>query len=367
MEKENFEKLRLEILTPTYIGGAENKNLSNKDYFLKDNAINIIDIAKLMKLLDENNVYEKFVCGVMSNKSITNILDNIGIKNYEDQIIGDRIQVETIGYDNGKNTLDDIKMFIKDNKGQPYIPASSLKGFITNAIAYNYILNNREKFKIIKDNIYDVRNLKGKWKEIQKIIFKEQRKNNDRKYEIDLRRYIKVSDATIVRNTGTFITEKEDFVVKSNNVKINTINIYREYVIPGAIFEFDIGINFNEMKNIGVFSMSDILNMIQIYTNRCIELDEVLEKVASENNKIFCRTVNEEMPNMILGGGSGYYSKSILSALFDDKKDLMQLVRKILKNHNHRILDKISSPRTLKIAKYNSKYYFVGMVRIGEI
>ena len=185
MEKENFEKLRLEILTPTYIGGAENKNLSNKDYFLKDNAINIIDIAKLMKLLDENNVYEKFVCGVMSNKSITNILDNIGIKNYEDQIIGDRIQVETIGYDNGKNTLDDIKMFIKDNKGQPYIPASSLKGFITNAIAYNYILNNREKFKIIKDNIYDVRNLKGKWKEIQKIIFKEQRKNNDRKYEID--------------------------------------------------------------------------------------------------------------------------------------------------------------------------------------
>lgn len=370
MEKENVKRFRLEILTPTYIGGDENKNLSNKDYFIKENIINVIDTAKLMKFLVENNLYEKFIDGAKNNKKINEILKEINAKGYENEIVKEKLNIETIGYKKGNSTLNNIEMFIKDDSGNPYIPASTLKGFITNAIAYNYILDNKEKFKNIKNDIYrirDTKDLRGKYNNIQKLVFKEKREKDGINYEVDLRQYIKISDGFKSNDVGTFITAKEDFSVKPKTAKVNVINIYREYLIPKATFEFDMCIDLKELKGLGINSISDILDMIQKYTTRCMELDRLLENVAEEKGIQIYRTINKKVPNIILGGGSGYYSKSLLTALFENQKDLIEIVKKILKKDNHMILDIVNSPRTLKLAKYNSKYYFVGMSRIEEI
>lgn len=373
MENIKREKMIIKILTPTYIGGAENKNLSNKDYFLSENGkeLNIIDTAKLMKYLMENNLYDNFMTMISENKNITNILNEIGAKDYQEKIVKEKLNIETIVYEKGKINLNNINTFIKDSEGNPYIPASSLKGFITTAISYNYIINNKYKFENFKfENFkFDIRNnkkLKVIWNNIQKIVFKQEKFVDGKRAEVDLRRFINISDAFPKDKVSTLITAKEDFSVTNKGTKISKLPIYREYLLPDSVFEFEISMKYDELKNLGLCSINDLLNMLENYTNKAIELEEKLNDIAKKEGILTYRTFDDSLvPNMILGGGSGYFSKTLLSALFNDI-ELKNLLKNMLKKGNHKLLDTVSTPRTLKLAKYNSNYYFVGMTRLEE-
>lgn len=364
MENIKREKMKIKILTPTYIGGAENKNLSNKDYFLGENGkeLNIIDTAKLMKYLMENNLYDNFMTMISENKNITNILNEIGAKDYQEKIVKEKLNIETIVYEKGKINLNNINTFIKDSEGNPYIPASSLKGFITTAICYNYIINNKYKFENFKFDIRNNKKLKVIWNNIQKIVFKQEKFVDGKRAEDDLRRFINISDAFPKDKVSTIITAKEDFSVTNKKTKISKLPIYREYLLPGSAFEFEISMKYDKLKELGICSINDLLNMLEIYTNRTIELEEKLNDIAKKEGILTYRTFDESLvPNMILGGGSGYFSKTLLSALFNDM-ELRNLLKNMLKKGNHKLLDTVSTPRTL----YNSNYYFVGMIRLEE-
>lgn len=370
MEQIKKEKLRLEILTPTYIGGAEDKNLSNKDYYLENDTINIIDTAKLMRYLIENNKYQEFVKYIKSSKKINEVLDIIVGKENKESVVKEKIKIESIVYEKEQMKLNNIDMFIKNSDNEPYIPASSIKGAITNAIAFNYIKKNQEKFENdmeqIRMNIENPRELKKRWNVIQSSIFKEVK--GDTGKSIDLRTYISVSDSIITKEAKTMIIAKEDFSVNIKYEKVKKLPIYREYLVGENIFDFELVINYDKLKKLGINAIEDILEMLESYTNACIETEEKLVERARNNNIEVFRTNNENQPNVILGGGSGYYSKTLLTALFSDNNELKKLVKRTLnKKHGHMQKDTISSPRTLKLAKYNSNYYVVGMGRIFSI
>ncbi len=373
MEQIKKEKLRLEILTPTYIGGAEDKNLSNKDYYLENNTINIIDTAKLMRYLEENNKYQEFVRYVNSSKRINEILDIIVGKENKESVVKEKIKIESIVYEKNQMKLNNIDMFIKNSDNEPYIPASSIKGVITNAIAFNYIKKNPEEFRNYKEqiriNIESPKELKKIGGLIQSKIFKEFKEDTskNKRWTNDLRTYISVSDS-IGTKAKTMIIAKEDFSVNIKYEKIKRLPIYREYLIGENTFDFELLINYDKLKKLGINSIEDVLEMLQNYTNACIEIEEKLVKRARDKNIEVFRTRNTSQPNIILGGGSGYYSKTLLMAIFSDNNELKNLVKRTLnRKHEHMQKDTISSPRTLKLAKYNSNYYVVGMGKIYAI
>lgn len=164
------------------------------------------------------------------------------------------------------------------------------------------------------------------------------------------------------------IIAKEDFSVNIKYEKIKKLPIYREYLVGESIFDFEMLVNYDKLKRLGINSIEDVLEMLQNYTNACIEIEEKLVERARYNNIEVFRTINKNQPNIILGGGSGYYSKTLLIAFFSDDNELKKLVKRTLnKKHEHMQKDTISSPRTLKLAKYNSNYYVVGMGRIFSI
>lgn len=374
MEQIKKEKLRLEILTPTYIGGMEDKNLSNKDYYLENDIINIIGTSKLMKYLVENNKYENFIKYINSSKKMNEILDIVIGEGNKEKVVKEKMKIESKVFERNEIKLNNIDMFIKDSDNRPYIPASTLKGFITNAIGFNYIKNNEQKFKNciieIKNKINEPRELKKIWNTIQSYIFKETYEdiNNNMKWNLDLRTYISISDGISNKNLKTIIAPKEDFSVNVKYEKIKKLPIYREYICEEAIFDFEMIINYNKLKKLGVNSIDDILNMLQNYTDACFEMDEKLVQRANMQNICVYRSVEKNEPNVILGGGAGYYSKSLLTALFSDSNELRNFVKRTLnKKHEHIKKDTISSPRTLKLAKYNSNYYVVGMGRLYSI
>ncbi|MCI9246687.1 MAG: type III-A CRISPR-associated RAMP protein Csm5 [Clostridia bacterium] len=275
--------------------------------------------------------------------------------------------------------LNNINMFIKDIDNEPYIPASSIKGVITNAIAFNYIKQHQDKFTKIRNDIKHLieakGTLKGIWNKIQLEIFKEDKEDTENKN--DFRRYISVSDSIATKKTKTMILAKEDF---STNIKkrdfnaqdkygdIKKLPIYREYLVGENTFEFELVLNYDKLKKLEINSIEDILEMLQNYTKACIEIEEKLVERARKNGIEIFRTSNKNQPNIILGGGSGYYSKTLLTAIFPDNNELKELVKRTLNiKHEHIKKDTISSPRTLKLAKYNSNYYVVGMGKISAI
>ena len=111
-----------------------------------------------------------------------------------------------------------------------------------------------------------------------------------------------------------------------------------------------------------VKDINDLIKAIENATTYLI--DYVLEDRTSSKTE-----------NLILGANTGFHQKTIIFALFEDKEDLTEVVKKILhksdgisnkeKVNNH-LKDKFS-PRVLNRIKINGKNKLAGLVKISKV
>ena len=151
-------KMKLEVLTPLHIGGADYKSkLDKKEYvFDKDKGtLTLIDSEKFISFLIKKNLFDDYIFYIQKNLNLKKYEQDKNIKLIDFlksrdiyKNIEEFRKKAPIKIDVEIEEMNDIKLMLRNLQGKPYIPGSSIKGAIINFLLVNYIINHRDKFKI---------------------------------------------------------------------------------------------------------------------------------------------------------------------------------------------------------------------------
>lgn len=267
--------------------------------------------------------------------------------------------------------MNDIKLMLRNLQGKPYIPGSSIKGALVNFLLVNYIINNRDKFKAEKNRILeiakkssndnDVNRHKNDIKRIVNEIEKSIIFANNEELEKSKRFGLSVSDTYNYSNTRTNfyrdIDEKRD---TSKEEKEQTMPVYREYIMAGSIFDFDITLDI------------DLIQKSKFKIKNINDLNEALENTSNYLiSKILKDKNSPQIENLVLGANTGFLQKTIVYALFEDEKERLEVIKKLLHTKKgDKIKDHLNdkfAPRVLNRIKINNKNLLAGLVKIMKV
>jgi len=373
--------MKLEVLTPLHIGGADYKSkLDKKEYvFDKDKGtLTLIDSEKFISFLIKKNLFDEYIFYIQKNLNLK--------KNEQDKNIKliDFLKSKDI-YKNIEEfrkkapfkvnpeieEMNDIKLMLRNLQGKPYIPGSSIKGALVNFLLVNYIINHRDKFQSEKNRILEIakkfssdtdanrykNDVKRIVKEIEKSIIYGENKELEKSKKFGL----SVSDTYNYSNTRTNfygdIDEKRD---TSKEEKEQAMPVCREYIMANSIFDFDITLDIDLMQK-SKFKIKNIN-----------DLNEALENTSNYLiNKILKDKNSPQIENLILGANTGFLQKTIVYALFEDDKERLEVIKKLLHTKKgDKIKDHLNdkfAPRVLNRIKINNKNLLAGLVKISKV
>ena len=377
--------MKLTTITPIYIGGGEYYNLNKLQYYFDQSSktLNIIDETKFSKFLLENKLLDNFIQFILNEKNpqLYNWLKENNLQNKSLNIFSKSQVIESV---NSKDFKNDVNLFIRNFNNHAYIPGSTIKGAIRTALLVDIIIRNKQDYtnkywENIKINLCN-----GKKKPLEQIC------NNIEKEAFSIGKFksaqtdsifrgLEISDTNGVSDTNLYFAQKEDLSPKKQ--KISRIPLWREYLKPYTDFYFEITIDDTifpytiEELNTALMNFAKFFNtqMNDNYNNLdCANIylpDESDEKI---------------IPNLCIGGGSGFITKTITYQIAPDfnsaKNAIAQYLDKTFTKkdkysgtyfpaHNHVKEDKIISPRALKLAQDNDNkdYLSLGWCNISEL
>lgn len=378
----------LETITPVSIGNGH--DLKVLDYILDTDKqkVYILNQKKWLQYLysiDKLFEYELYIENYTNGQKET-IYEwmerTIGIPNDNVLLSVSKRQLQCVTSSFSKKTLNDIKLCMSLPDGTPYIPGSSLKGVIIASIVAYIIKNNknfrkewREKFVKASNNEKNLRDCIKEYKKALDIRIKKTTGNDDKDAVKKLFHCISVSDVMLPvnDNMSMYILPRYDSVADTKEIK--SLPIYRECIIPNTKLKGMLSVNLHELKNIGINSISDLIKIIEDHTQRLVRRwklafkEDIEESCIQELEQVTC----------LMGSSIGFLHKTLLLPLFDYQEDAdnsekgnkeeVNVVKSILsfqrqaKDHRHNE-DEIISPRTLKLTKYEGKYYMFGGVKL---
>ena len=374
-------KMKLEVLTPLHIGGADYKSkLDKKEYvFDKDKrTLTLIDTEKFVGFLVKKNLFDKYISYIENSVNAKVMIQNRNINllnflkaNNIDKDIKEYRKKAPIKVDMNIENMNDIKLMLRNIEGKPYIPGTSIKGALVSFLLVNYIINHRDEFSKAKREILSeckkanddrsIKILKNKIREIVNEIEKSIIYDNNKELEKSKRFGLSVSDTYNYSNTRIHfyrdIDEKRD---TSKEEKEQDMPTYREYIMANSLFDFDITLDIDliEKSKFKIKNISDLTEALENTSNYLI-------------NKILKDKNSSQTENLILGANTGFLQKTIVYSLFEKEEERLEVIKKLL--HIKKV-DKIKShlndkfsPRILNRIKINGKNQLAGLVRIEKV
>ena len=374
-------KMKLEVLTPLHIGGADYKSkLDKKEYvFDKDKkTLTLIDNEKFVGFLIKKNLFEKYIAYIENNVNAKVMVQNRNINllnflkaNNIDKDIQDFRKKAPIKLDMNIENMNDIKLMLRNVQGKPYIPGTSIKGALINLLLVDYIIKNRKEFfkekRIILSECKKTnedRSIKGLKNEIKKIVKQIEKSivyGDNKDLEKSKKFGISVSDSYSYSNTRTNFYQDidEKRTTKVGEDKTKSMPVAREYIIANSIFDFDITLDIDLLKE-SKLKIRNIDNLIASLENAMSCLIDVLGDKNSPRTE-----------NLVLGANTGFLQKTIVYALFEDEKERLEVVKKMIhKNQKNAIGNHLNdkfSPRVLNRIKINNKNQLAGLVKIMKV
>ena len=374
-------KMKLEVLTPLHIGGADYKSkLDKKEYvFDKDKGtLTLIDSEKFISFLIKKNLFDDYIFYIQKNLSSKKheqdknikLIDFLKSRDIYKNIEEFRKKTLT-KIDAEIEEMNDIKLMLRNLQGKPYIPGTSIKGALVNFLLVNYIINHRDKFKIERNKIleiakkanndYDIKKAKNEIKRIINEIEKSIIYGDNKELEKTKRFGLSVSDTYSYSNTRTNfyrdIDEKRD---KRKEEKEQAIPVYREYIMANSIFDFDITLDIDliEKSKLKIKTINDLIEALENTTNFLV-------------NKILKDENSSQIENLVLGANTGFLQKTIVYSLFEKEEDRLEVVKKLLHlKKGDKIKDHLNdkfSPRVLNRIKISGKNKLAGLVKIEKV
>lgn len=277
-----------------------------------------------------------------------------------------------------KGTLNDVFRTICQPDGIPYIPGSSIKGALRTGILASLIGRSPQKYdeywRKIKRIALD-RNCNKKrefgyvTKDLEAFAFNllsyERTKPNS--VICDVMKGLLVSDAVCSTPKDTIVLQKIDVSTKKDrtgNVE-KKLPLFRECIAPGTAFQATLSVDERILSQCGVHLLDEILSFQREFTHQVLALQE----------QIFGRDMSAEfreaeMADLILGGGTGFLTKTVILALAPNDNEAKEVIMFWLddafRKHKHVSLDKVIAPRTMKITRAEGRQQFMGLCRISE-
>lgn len=355
---ENY-KLKLKVLTPVHIGSGE--TIGKNEYVIDGNRVYILDMYKLFKGLTKLNALSKYENAVMSMNRFNLykfFMDNNITKNtykawteYSFEIPEDA-DIKTMN----------ITACIKDAYHKPYIPGSSLKGALRTAVTVNEILDGKAKkySQMVKDEIPNLKGRKSDMSYVEskmdvelfhtlKLLDKKPKDTNNAVNSVF--KGLKISDSTPVELDDLALCVKLDLDDADGE---NKLNVIRECIKPGTELTFDVSIDTGIFPYDAKRLLGAVKRSFDLQAERFLSKFDGID-IPSADHVIY------------LGGGTGFVSKTVIQALFNEN-DALYVTRNILSKqfwkakHNN---DRFVSPRMRKCTYYDHGYMDMGICGIS--
>lgn len=358
--------MTLETIGPVYIGNG--KEIDKKGYIFTDRKhINIIDLEKMYMNLSKKGLgdeYEKFLIG----KGKLRLEQWLSKNNINKKDIDNCVKYGMQCGDSMDINSAEIKIceHIKDPYNMPYIPGSSIKGMLRTILTAYDIMNNPQKYSNAKNSIsYNVlsnqkigrKQLAAREiKSIETDCFNELQRDEKNKGNAvnDIMGGIIVSDSESIDISNLILCKKLEGHVDG---KEHELNVVRECIKPNTKIRFTITID------------ETVCDSITIDT-----IIEAIKSFANNYNKVFVSKFKSadllEDNNVILGGGTGFVSKTIIYPLFG-QADGFKVTRQVLKrttkpDRENKTTDASAgvSPHIIKYTSCNGRILQMGLCRL---
>ena len=357
-------KIRLEVLTPIYIGSGQEINKKEYIYYKNTQQAWIPDKRKFLKDIIEKNLTDEFEKYML--RGTEPLLNWLKSKGYNDKEIQNLCEYHLDCSESLENLNRPvaIQQFMKDAYGMPYISGSSLKGAIRTSILGSRILSNPKKYDKVRQ---DILNDKDKWngKPNKKYLVAQGKKVEEVAFHT-LNKVETVSDAKNDELRGIYISDsmplKKECLVLCQKIDVNlerkknSLNILRESIKPGTVVEFEMTID----TSITDVDEKEILQALQ----------RTWEFYQEVYVKKFVNKTQEE-GNLYLGGGCGFGTKTVLYQMLGERSRVQiasQLMHLKFPKHGHRNdTRKGVSPHMLKCTNYGGRLCEMGKCKIEII
>lgn len=377
-KRYQYYTLTLETLAPVHIGCGSSLSKLDYIYSAASQTVYILETMKLFHGLQQYNLLSTFEKGLSRNMSMTDFVtkNSVPEKVYS-QWASAAYSVKGLDLKRGQY---EIQSFMKDAYGMPYIPGSGIKGAIRTALETSIILQDQkshaEAARKVSSSINQAHQefKAGRKPRIKKLL---QRENTETTTSVfhTLRRKEKkpedmlndcmaglmLSDSRPVSPEALTLCQKLDVFLQDER----TLPILRESLKPGTELTFDVTIDTNLLG----FSVKDILgagaDAFRLYDDRFRQafLDYLPKDINPESEMY-----------LYLGGGTGFWQKTVLNALYENPEQGAKHTAKLLdmqfpKAKHIMFADQERlSPKAIKAAEYQGSLFEMGlcMLRFEE-
>ena len=373
----HYWKVSLVCLSPGFVGSGEKFKKSEYIYDKRAGEVHFLDESGWIRFLGRHGIMEDFSNALLANPLHQNLF---GYLSHQDRLcreygsIGnilhamkkERAVLRTEPYlGNPEKAPNEIAGFVLDAKGNPYIPGSSLKGAFRTAILAHHILQNRGAYSKDWENI---RRAAGNKRDMGKAMDNLEReaaipldKNGKRDMVKSYFRGLTVSDASLV-NGGLCVVPKTDLGL--HTFRTHEVSLFRETLKADSTLEFTLGLDddASAMGHFGIHNFKDFVDVLREFVKFQYEiLKKPFESFATDELHDIKGAKNADL---VLGGGAGYISKTLVYALAPNKEDAVYVVRKLMENmfkRGHHGWDTEISPHALKLAEVDGRNYLMGL------
>ncbi len=351
--------LKLTVVTPFFVGDGIELDKRSYLYNQSKKTVSMIDPERLFKLIVDSRLtdaYEAFMLG--GGKDLYEFLR---YNRVPEQAINELI-LYSVDAENaivedkyGKPKPQNIHTFIRDAYGNPYVPGSSVKGALRTIILQKLILGDRNRPDMdTNDKHFSTdfdKALSSRYINTLKLHKEQTNPLNS------IMRGIRISDSKPLSNSALTLSKKID--VHTNGFD-QAIPVVRETLKPQSEIHFKLTLDQGLLQS--RITPDYIIDAVNRYA------DYYYDTYIMKFKKAYDEADIDYNDCLIFGGGSGFFTKSLLYPYFGEERALKitsELMKRNYKNGKH-YLDPMKgiSPRTLKYTKFRQKLLPLGVCKI---
>ena len=350
--------LILTAWSPLFVGNGHSYTKKEYMHDIRSGKVSFFDAQKFFSFLVERDLVEKYTQFMLSGQpSLWEFLTRDCRIPDTDLKPLTRYQVAVGDALDASHSLKEIHAFQRDAYGRAYVPGSSVKGALRTAWLLDAVLDDRAGNHTLPP---PSKNKKVAFPEEDyvNLLRLSQKQRSDAVNSIF--RGIQISDSQPIPDKQMMLAGKID---SSTDGGTHSINLCRECVAPSTHIRFRLTLDQSILK--GRITKETLEHAIQRY-------DAYYQQTYGRKFTPPAGSVSlPQQPYLILGGGAGFFSKSLAYPYLGEKLGLRwtaDQMTQMFRGHKHeRDAENGISPHTMKYARFNGRFYPYGYCGVSIV